>query len=261
MPSEYNPAADETAIATPAATPAAAPATTSSQFGEGYDKALNSERGLRKQLEQRNKAIEAELAENKRALEQAQMTLEQKYQADLEATRNSFQSQVDAAIAERDAKLQAEAEARLGAEQRAAVLEQQSAIAAIQTGFTQTFDGLLVNPRKVQAYMAEIADDLVVDANGQPALIARRDEAGRPVELAPVTSAIAYFQGIYPEDFKPPAEQKTGGGYRNLAASTNGLPSRQGQQPLKLSIAEINANPKAYLENRDRIFAGDFEAK
>jgi multidrug efflux pump subunit AcrA (membrane-fusion protein) len=251
MPPEYNPAAvDETAIATPVTPPA--------ELGDGGMKALAAERDQRKALEKQNKQLETMLADNKRALEQTNLTLEQKYQADLDATRASYQQQVDAAIAERDARLQAESQARQLAEQRAAILDQNNTVAAIQGGFAKTFDGLLINPRKVEAYISQIADDLTVDNQGTPALILR-NQNGEPAGLAPLDQAIAYFQSIYPEDFKPPANQPTGGGFRNLANTSGNLPNRQGGEPLKLSLAEINANPKLFLANRDRIGLGDFE--
>ncbi len=260
MQTEYNPAAttDETvAIASPAT--ASAPA--SDLLGDGGIKALNSEREQRKALERQTKQLEQMLAESKKALEQTNLTLKEQYDLQLQQTQEAIVSEAQKAIAERDAKLQELNEARQIAEQRAEIMENQRAAARITSEFSETFAPLLTNSKKVDAYMAQIADDLVVQAKGNPALIARRDEAGRPVELAPISAAIAYFQQMYPEDFKPPAEQKTGGGYRNLANATGSIP-RQGQsQPLKLSIADIQANPKAYLENRDRIAAGDFTTK
>jgi hypothetical protein len=260
MQTEYNPAAstDETVAIAPPATPAVAP---SPQYGEGYDKALSSERASRKAIEKEKAALLALVAEKDRQLEQTNLTLKEQYEQEKEQYKQSLLTEAQQAIAERDAKLQELNEARLTAEQRAEMMENQRAASRITSEFSETFAPLLTNSKKVDAYMAQIADDLVVDANGQPALIARRDESGHPVELAPISAAIAYFQQMYPEDFKPPAEQKTGGGYRNLANATGGLPSRQDQQPLKLSLAEINANPQAYLANRDRIYAGDFETK
>lgn len=259
MPTEYNPAADDTAIASPAPAVTPAPATTS-ELGDGGMKALSAEREQRKALEKQTKQLEAMLAESKKALEQSNLTLKEQYDLQLQQTQEAIIAEAQKAIAERDRRLQEIDEARQISEQRAALLEQQRMIASIQNGFTETFKDVLVNPRKVSAYMAEIADDLTVDNSGQPALIVR-DRNGEPTGLAPLEQAVAYFQQIYPEDFKPPAEQKVGGGYRNLAAS-NGIPSqRSSQSPLKLSIQEINANPQAYLANRDRIAAGDFETK
>lgn len=259
MPTEYNPAADDAAIASPAPAATSTPATTS-ELGDGGMKALSAEREQRKALEKQTKQLEAMLAESKKALEQTNLTLEQKYAQETEQYKQSLLAEAQQAIAERDRKLQEIEEARQISEQRAALLEQQRMIASIQNGFTDIFKDVLVNPRKVSAYMAQIADDLTVDESGQPALIAR-NQSGEPVGLAPLEQAVAYFQQIYPEDFKPPAEQKVGGGYRNLAAS-NGVPSqRSNQSPLKLSIRDINANPQAYLANRDRIAAGDFETK
>ena len=252
MQTEYN-AVDETTAIAPPSSPSVAPS--QPQYGEGYDKALNSERGLRKSIEQRNKALEAELIENKRALEQSQMTLEQKYQSDLDVSRQSYQAQVDQMVAERDQKLQVESEARQVAEQRSQILEDQRAASAISSEFSSIFSQVLVNPRKVNAYMAEIADDLVVDANGQPALIVRRDENGRAVELAPISAAIGYFQKEYPEDFRPPADQKTGGGYRNLATGTQ--TTRGGSEPVQIDINNIDA--KTFLANRKAIQEGNFE--
>ena len=259
MPTEYNPAADDAAIASPA--PAGTSTATASELGDGGMKALSAEREQRKALEKQTKQLEAMLAESKKALEQSNLTLKEQYDLQLQQNQEAIIAEAQKVIAERDHRLQELQEARQISEQRAELLEQQRAIAAIQQGFAQTFKDVLVNPRKVQAYMAEIADDLVVDANGQPALIARRDESGRPVELAPVSAAIDYFKQIYPEDFKAPAEQKTGGGYRNLANATGELPSRSQSQPLKLTVQDIQSNPKLYLENRDRIAAGDFETK
>jgi len=263
MPTEYNPAADDAAIASPAP----APVSTDEPLGEAGYKALkaqraetNSEREQRKALEKQTKQLEQMLAESKKALEQTTLTLEQKYAQENEQYKTALLTEAQQAIqAEREAR-QAEAEARQIAEQRAALLEQQRMIASIQNGFTDIFKDVLVNPRKVSAYMAQIADDLTVDNSGQPALIVR-DRNGEPTGLAPLEQAVSYFQQIYPKDFKPPAEQKVGGGYRNLAAS-NGIPSqRSNQSPLKLSIRDINTNPQAYLANRDRIAAGDFETK
>lgn len=256
MSPEYNPAAaDETLVSAPAPVPA------SPELGDGGMKALNSEREQRKALEKQTKQLEQMLSESKKALEQSQLSLEEKYRQETEAYKQSLLTEAQQAIAKRDAKLQELLEARQTAEQRAEIMENQQAANRISSQFSETFAPLLTNSKKVNAYMAEIADDLVVDSNGQPALIARRDEYGRPTELAPISAAINYFQQMYPEDFKPPAEQKTGGGYRNLANATGAAP-RQGQSsPLKLSIQEINANPQAYLANRDRIASGDFETK
>lgn len=259
MPPEYNPAADDAAIASPAPATTPVPAATS-ELGDGGMKALSAEREQRKALEKQTKQLEAMLAESKKALEQSNLTLKEQYDLQLQQSQEAIIAEAQKAIAERDRKLQEIEEARQISEQRAALLEQQRMIASIQNGFTETFKDVLVNPRKVSAYMAEIADDLTVDNSGQPALIVR-DRNGEPTGLAPLEQAVAYFQQIYPEDFKPPAEQKVGGGYRNLAAS-NGVPSqRSNQSPLKLSIRDINANPQAYLANRDRIAAGDFETK
>ena len=250
MQTEYNAADETTAIAPPISEP----------LGDGGIKALNSERERGRALEKQNKQLEAMLAENNKALQQSQMTLEQKYQADLEAPRQSYQSQVDAALAERDQRFQTESEARQVAEQRSQILENQNATTAIFGEFSNTFSQVLVNPKKVDGYMAEIADDLVTDSNGQPALVVRRDDYGRPVELAPISAAIGYFQQKYPEDFKPPTEQKTGGGYRNLASGNLASGNRQGQsQPL--TINPRNIDPETFLANRDRIRAGDFEVE
>lgn len=247
--SEYNPAssADETAIASPAPAP--------EPLGDGGIKALNSERERAKALERQNKQLEAMLAENKRALEQTNLTLEEKYRQEAEAYKASLLSQAEQAIAERDALLQRQEEARLAAEQRAQILENQRAVAAISNEFSQTFADVLINPRKVNAYMKEIEDDLIIDANGQPALIAQRDANGEPTQLAPISAAIAYFQQVYPEDFKPPAQQKTGGGYRNLA--TGGVPQTRSSEP-ELEIDLKNLDPAVFLANRDRIAKGEF---
>ena len=249
---EYNPAVDEPTVPSPSSPPTAP---SRPEYGDGYEKALTSERGIRKTIEQRNKALEIELADNKRALEQSQMTLAEKYQTDLDASRQSYQSQVDAMVAERDAKLQTESEARQVAEQRSQVLEEQRSAATISGEFSNIFSQVLNNPRKVTAYMAEIADDLVVDANGKPALIARRDEYGRAIELAPISAAIGYFQERYPEDFRPPADQKTGGGYRNLAVGAQ--TPRNGSEPVQIDIHNVDA--KTFLANREAIRKGDFE--
>jgi hypothetical protein len=259
MSTEYNPAESQenAAIASPAVTPVAP-----ESLGDGGIKALNSEREQRKALEKQTKQLEQMLAESKKALEQSQLSLEEKYRQETEQYKAGLLTEAQKAIAERDAKLQELMEARQTAEQRAEVLENQRAIAKISTEFNDTFSSILVNPKKIDAYMAQISDDLAVDSQGNPALIARRDANGQPVELAPISAAIAYFQQLYPEDFKPPAEQKTGGGYRNLANSSDSLPSRQSQgTPLKLSIQDINDNPQAFLANRDRIAKGDFSTK
>jgi hypothetical protein len=184
------------------------------------------------------------------------MTLEQKYQADLEISRAAYQKQVDDAIAERDARLQQEIEARTTYEQRAQILENQRAVQSISQEFAGTFSDVLINPRKVQAYMAEIADDLTIDSNGQPALIARRDANGQPMELVPISAAIPYFQQIYPEDFKPPADQKTGGGFRNLA--NTGVPRVGNTQELELPPMG-SITPEQFLANRDAIAKGNFK--
>jgi len=260
MPTEYNPAAvDEATPAIATSTPTLDDLPDEPLRPEGK-RALDATRDRAKALERQNKQLQAMLDENKKALEQANLTLEQKYAQETEQYKQSLLAEAQQVIAERDRRLQEIEEARQISEQRAALLEQQRMIASIQNGFTETFKDVLVNPRKVSAYMAEIADDLTVDNSGQPALIVR-DRNGEPTGLAPLEQAVAYFQQIYPEDFKPPADQKVGGGYRNLAAS-NGIPSqRSNQSPLKLSIRDINANPQAYLANRDRIAAGDFETK
>ena len=235
-------------------TPAIAPPIPES-LGEGGIKALNSERERAKALEKQNKQLEAMLAENKRALEQSQMTLEQKFQSDLDASRQSYQAQVDQMVAERDQKFQAESEARQVAEQRSQILEDRDADTRIRSEFSNIFTPLLTNSRKVKNYISEIADDLVVDANGQPALIVRRDENGRATELAPISAAIGYFQKEYPEDFRPPADQKTGGGYRNLATGTQ--TTRGGPEPVQIDINNIDA--KTFLANRKAIQEGNFE--
>lgn len=250
MATEYNPAGStDEAIASPIST---AP----EPLGEGGLKALNSERERAKALEKEKAQLLAMVADKERQLQQSNLTLEQKYQADLEASRNAYQAQVDAALAEKDKKLQEVYETAQQYEQRAAVLEQQRAIASIQNGFAQTFDGLLVNPRKVSAYMAEIADDLTVASDGQPALIIR-DRDGQPTGLAPLDQAINYFQQIYPEDFKPPEQQK-GGGYRNLANFSGSDRSTGNGQKLQLpSMGKIPA--EQFLANREAIAKGDFE--
>jgi len=183
------------------------------------------------------------------------MTLEQKYQTDLDASRQSYQAQVDQMVAERDQKLQVESEARQVAEQRSQILEDQRAEARIFSEFNSIFTPLLNNSEKAEAYMSLIADDLVVDANGRPALITRRDENGRPAELAPISAAIAYFQKKYPEDFRPPEGQKTGGGYRNLATGTQTV--RNGSEPVQIDINNIDS--KTFLANRKAIQEGNFE--
>jgi hypothetical protein len=248
---EYNPLQEEDKTSPAAPAPAPAPP----ELGDGGIKALNSEREQRKALEKQTKQLEAMLAESKKALEQSQLSLEEKYRQESEAYKQSLLTEAQQAIAERDRKLQEIDEARQMSEQRAALLEQQRAIAAIQTGFSQTFDGLLVNPRKVSAYMAEIADDLTIDQQGNPALILR-DRSGEPTGLAPLEQAVGYFQQIYPEDFKPPAEQKTGGGFRNLA--NTGIPRNGNGQELELPpMGKIT--PEQFLANRDAIAKGNFK--
>lgn len=253
MQTEYNPAAvadEPTAIATPAP-PSAKPDEPLRPEGK---RALDSERTRADALEKHAKQLETALNETKRLLQESQMTLEQKYQADLEATRNSFQSQVDAAIqAEREAR-QAEAEARLIAEQKLEVTTQQQAAQTIISTFASKVRDQLVDPDEdIDYFLTKYADNFAVSGDGQAIAI---DGQGN---VSSLDDLIGFFQSKHPRMFKPPAEQKTGGGYRNLANATGGLPSRQGQsQPLKLSIQDIQANPKAYLENRDRIAAGDF---
>lgn len=258
MQTEYNPAApadEPTAIASPSTSPQ--PSQPSPQFGEGYEKALKTERGQRQALEKERAQLLELVAQKDRQLEQTNMTLEQKYQADLDATRSSFQQQLDAAIAEREAQLQKEAEARLLAEQKLQTVEVQDAARTITTTFAAKIAPILVDPDEdIDYFLTKYADNFAVSGDGQAIAI---DGQGN---VSSLDDLIGFFQSKHPRMFKAPAEQKTGGGYRNLANATGGLPSRQGQsQPLKLSIAEINANPKAYLENRDRIAAGDFETK
>lgn len=255
--SEYNPAADpDIAIAptpTPAPTPLA-PVTT----GEGYDKALGSERAARKAQEKEIATLKALISDKERQLEQTNQTLEQKYASELERDRSALQAQVDAAIAERDAKLQQESEARMTAEQRLQMIENQQLASRIGSEFGNTFAPLLnnPNPQRLEAYMSLIADDLTVDNQGNPALIVRRDEYGRAAELAPVSAAIGYFQNIFPEDFKAPEQQKTGGGARNLAGGSNTF--RDTTQSLELPpMGQIT--PEQFLKNRDAIAKGDFK--
>lgn len=242
---EYNPLEVEDKVPTPE----------SESLGDAGYKALAAERDQRKALEKQTKQLEAMLAESKKALEQSQLSLEEKYRQESEQYKQSLFTEAQQAIAERDRKLQEIEEARQISEQRAAFLEQQRAIAAIQTGFSQTFEGLLVNPRKVSAYMAEIADDLTIDQQGNPALILR-DRNGQAVDLAPLEQAIPYFQGIYPEDFKPPSDQKKGGGFRNLA--NTGIPRTGNSQELELPpMGKIT--PEQFLANREAIAKGQFK--
>lgn len=252
MPPEYNPAAtdDVTAIAPPAVAPAApAPVST----GEGYDKALNSERASRKALEKEMATLKGLVQEKERQLEQTNMTLEQKYQADLEASKQSYQSQVDAAISERDARLQQEAEARMTAEQRLQAIEVQDAARTITNTFANKIGALLVDPSEdIDYFLTKYGDNFALTNDGQ---VVARDSQGN---LSVIEDLIGFFQEKHPRMFKAPEQQNTGGGYRNLANTTGNVP-RQGQsQPLKVSIADINANPKLFLENRDRIEKGDF---
>lgn len=252
---EYNPAAEPEIAIAPTSTTAPAP---TQELGDSGIKALNSEREMRKALEKQNKQLEANLSENKRLLEQSQMTLEQKYQADLELSRTGYQQQVDQAIADRDARLQQEFEARQSAEQRLQAIENQQLAGRIGNEFGNTFAPLLNNPnsQRLEAYMSLIADDLTVDNQGNPALIVRRDDYGRPAELAPIEAAIGYFQNIFPEDFKPPAQQKTGGGARNLAVGSNTF--RDNTQTLELPpMGQIT--PEQFLANRDAIAKGNFK--
>lgn len=251
MPTEYNPAAtdDVTAIAPPAVAPAA-PASVST--GEGYDKALNSERASRKALEKEMATLKGLYQEKERQLEQTNMTLEQKYQADLEASKQSYQSQVDAAIAERDARFQQEAEARMTAEQRLQAIETNAAAATISNTFISKVSSILVNSADAALLLGTYGDNFGITSDGQ---VVARDSEGN---LSPLEDLIAFFQDKHPTMFRAPDNQPTGGGYRNLANTTGNVP-RQGQsQPLKVSIADINANPKLFLENRDRIEKGDF---
>jgi hypothetical protein len=217
---------------------------------------LDKERDRADTLEKHAKGLENALNETKRLLQESQMTLEQKYEADLAASRQAYQAQVDAALAEKDKKLQEVYETAQQYEQRAALLEQQRAIASIQTGFAQTFDGLLVNPRKIEAYMSQIADDLTVASDGQPALIIR-DRDGQPTGLAPLEQAVAYFQRIYPEDFKPPEHQNTGGGYRNLANLSGSDRSGNGRELELPPMSKIS--PEQFLANREAIAKGQFK--
>lgn len=242
---EYNPT-DEVVTSAPA------PAT--DELGDAGYKALSAEREQRKALEKQTKQLEAMLAESKKALEQSNLSLKEQYELEKEQYKQSLLTEAQQAIAERDRKLQEVYETAQQYEQRAAILEQQRAIAAIQTGFSQTFEGLLVNPRKVSAYMAEIADDLTIDQQGKPALILR-DQSGEPTGLAPLEQAINYFQQIYPEDFKPP-DQKTGGGFRNLA--NTGVTRSSNSQELELPpMSQIT--PEQFLANRDAIAKGSFK--
>lgn len=258
MPSEYDPSLPtETAIATPVTAPVASPA----ELGDGGMKALNAEREQRKALEKQAKQLEAMLAETRQSLSQSELSLKEKYEADLAASRQSYQAQVDAAIAEREAKLQAEAEARLTAEQRLQMYENQQLASRITGEFANTFAPLLNNPspQRLQSYMKLVEDDLTVDNQGNPALIVRRDDYGRPVELAPIEAAIGYFQNTFPEDFKPPAQQKTGGGARNLATPNSGSLQQRQEKVAFTSLAEINANPQKALAHMDDIIAGKFQ--
>jgi hypothetical protein len=258
MPSEYDPSLPtETAIATSAPVPA----TTSAELGDGGMKALNAEREQRKALEKQAKQLETMLAETRQSLSQSELSLKEKYETDLANSRQSYQQQVDVAIAERDAKLQTEAEARTVAEQRLQMIENQQLAGRITGEFANTFAPLLnnPNPQRLQSYMKLIEDDLTVDNQGNPALIVRRDDYGRPVELAPIEAAIGYFQNSFPEDFKPPASQKTGGGARNLANPSFQSSDRQDKNVKFDSLAQLNANPKAFLDNMDAIVAGKFQ--
>ena len=248
--SEYDPTTPETAIATPAPAPAVPPVTT----GEGYDKALNSERNIRKALEQRNKAIEAELAENKRALEQAQMTLEQKAQAEVDAIRQNLQSQVDAIAAEKDAKLQAEYEARMTAEQRLQLIENQSVRNTIVNTFASAIAPLLVDPNEDMDYFLKTyGDNLTYLDDGR---VVARDGEGN---LAPIEDLVQFAQAKHPKFFKPPARQNTGGGARNLATSNVGSSQQRQEKVAFTSLAEINANPQKALAHMDDIIAGRFQ--
>lgn len=253
MATEYNPAGTTDEAIAPSISPTpAAPA----DLGDGGYKALTAEREQRKALEKQTKQLEAMLVESKKALEQSNLSLKEQYELEKEQYKQSVLTEAQQAIAERDKKLQEVYETAQQYEQRAALLEQQRAIAAIQTGFAQTFDGLLVNPRKVEAYMSQIADDLTVASDGQPALIIR-DRDGQPTGLAPLEQAINYFQQIYPEDFKPPAQQNTGGGYRNLATLGGDRSGSNGQRLQLPTMGKIT--PEQFLANREAIAKGDFE--
>ena len=252
MQTEYNAADETTAIAppSPSPTPPSQP-----QYGEGYEKALKTERGQRQALEKERAQLLELVAQKERQLEQTNLTLEEKYRQDGEQYKAGLLTEAQQAIAERDQRFQVESEARQAAEQRSQILEEERAASSISGEFFGIFSQVLVNPKKVDAYLAEIRDDLVVDVNGQPALIARRDEYGRAVELAPISAAIGYFQERYPEDFRPPADQKTGGGYRNLAAGAQN--PRNGSEPIQIDYRNVDA--KTFLANREAIRKGDFE--
>ena len=251
MATEYNPAGTtDEAIASPISPPAPA-----ADLSDGGYKALTAEREQRKALEKQTKQLEAMLTESKKALEQSNLSLKEQFELEKEQYKLSLLSEAQQAIAERDQKLQEAYQAAQQHEQRAAVLEQQTAIAAIQNGFSQTFDGLLVNPRKIEAYMSQIADDLTVASDGQPALIIR-DRDGQPTGLAPLDQAIPYFQQIYPEDFKPPEQQK-GGGYRNLANLSGSDRSGNGRELELPPMSKIS--PEQFLANREAIAKGQFK--
>jgi hypothetical protein len=254
---EYDPSrsADTTAIASPPATPA----TSDEPLRPEGKRALISERTRADALEKEIATLKALVDDKERQRAQAQMTLEQKSQAEIEAIRQSMQAQVDAALAAEQAKYQAENEARTVAEQRLQMIENQQLASRITGEFASTFAPLLndPNPLRLQSYMKLIEDDLTVDNQGNPALIVRRDDFGRPAELAPIEAAIGYFQNNFPTDFKPPASQKTGGGARNLA-TPNGTSSRQAAVKFE-SLAEINANPQKALAHMNEIIAGNFQ--
>jgi hypothetical protein len=259
MQTEYNPAAvDDTApaIATPLAVPQSAPATPDDQLGEGGYKALKSQREETARLQKQTKQLEAMLAESKKALEQTNLTLEQKYAQEGEQYKNALLTEAQQVIqAEREAR-QAEAEARQLAEQSLQVTRDQQAAQAIISTFANKISSLLVDPdQDIDYFLTKYGDNFAFTNDGQ---VVARDFEGN---VSPVEDLIQFFQTKHPRMFKAPEKQNTGGGYRNLANATGSLPSRQGSQPLKMSLADIQANPKLYLEHRDDIANGNFTTK
>lgn len=247
MATEYNPAGTtDEAIAPPIS-----PTPDDEPLRQPGIKALNSERQRAEALEREKAQLLAMAAEKDRQLQQAQMTLEQKYQADLEASRQAYQAQVDAIAAQKQAELEQEREARLAYEQRTRVLEDRQAADVIVSTLTSKISGLLVDPdQDLDLLLSRYGDNIVLTNDGE--VVATDGQT-----LSPLEDLIAFFQNKHPRMFKPPAQQKIGGGQRNLAALGSDRSGSNGQKLQLPTMGKIT--PEQFLANREAITKGDFE--